>query len=227
MIVFGGLSEQDVQALSHARYNPSTDSWSLISNQSPVSLPRREHVALWTGEEMIVYGGYLNENGARYCRLCPTLYTYYADQDGDTFGDAGRPGTSCDATPPASYTADASDCSDTDGMVWRPPAEVTGLQLGSSMPTEVTWDSQGLASGPGTVYDVVGGHIFLFTGFLDFAAGSCFQTAGSSPFADLLPDPGPSVARWYLARSRNGCGIGTYGSGTSGSSRDAAAPACP
>jgi N-acetylneuraminic acid mutarotase len=227
MIVFGG-SSGGADVLSHLRYNPSTDSWSPISTVSSVSLPRSAHTAVWTGEEMIVYGGTKSQNGARYCRLCPTLYSYYADQDGDTFGDAAHAGSSCDAAAPSGWSSNASDCSDADGGAWGSPGEVSGLQVGLSSPTEVTWDSQSLQSGAGTGYDVVGGYIFATEGFLNYTAGSCLQAGSSSASViDTDPDPGPQVARWYLARARNSCSIGTYGTGSSGSNRNGSIPACP
>jgi N-acetylneuraminic acid mutarotase len=57
MIVWGGWSYPPLTALdSGGRYDPSTDSW------TPTSLvdapnPRSNHTAVWTGDEMIVWGG--------------------------------------------------------------------------------------------------------------------------------------------------------------------------
>ncbi len=39
-----------------------------------------------------------------------TLYTYYADAEGDGFGDAGVSTTSCSVTPPPGYVANNIDC---------------------------------------------------------------------------------------------------------------------
>jgi N-acetylneuraminic acid mutarotase len=54
------------------RYNPASDSWTPTSTVN-VPLARRSHTAVWTGSEMIVWGGfnvelleYLN-TGGRYC----------------------------------------------------------------------------------------------------------------------------------------------------------------
>ena len=45
---------------SGGRYNPNTDSWTPTSTtNAPVA--RYEHTAVWTGSEMIIWGGY---NGA-------------------------------------------------------------------------------------------------------------------------------------------------------------------
>lgn len=59
MIVWGGFagSEQGFgPSNSGGRYNPATDSWSATSSLSAPG-PRVQHVAVWTGTEMIVWGG--------------------------------------------------------------------------------------------------------------------------------------------------------------------------
>ena len=69
MIVWGG----DALTLSKTggRYNPSTDSWMATSTTSAPD-NRDYHTAVWTGSEMIVWGGdndgpvYFN-TGGRYC----------------------------------------------------------------------------------------------------------------------------------------------------------------
>ena len=54
------------------RYNPTTNSWTLISTQSQ-PLPRMFHTAVWTGTEMLVWGGteavdfeLMRNDGGRY-----------------------------------------------------------------------------------------------------------------------------------------------------------------
>src|SRR6185436_11459866 len=39
------------------RYNPSTDTWTPTSTGANVPTARLDHVAVWTGTEMIVWGG--------------------------------------------------------------------------------------------------------------------------------------------------------------------------
>jgi hypothetical protein len=71
MIVWGGCCDAAVRFVSQsfgdgARYNPASDSWSPISTQGAPS-PRRDHVAVWTGREMIVWDGIPSAgDGARY-----------------------------------------------------------------------------------------------------------------------------------------------------------------
>src|SRR5262249_28175457 len=69
MIVWGGFGfvDQTFKFLkTGGRYNPDTDGWTATSTNAPSA--RRLHTAVWTGTEMIVWGGfpgYLN-TGGRY-----------------------------------------------------------------------------------------------------------------------------------------------------------------
>jgi N-acetylneuraminic acid mutarotase len=67
MIVWGGYSNSVGGALNTGgRYNPSTDSWIATSTTNAPS-PRDSHTAVWTGSEMIVWGGTSGDNtGGRY-----------------------------------------------------------------------------------------------------------------------------------------------------------------
>jgi hypothetical protein len=68
MIVWAGADTSYLN--TGGRYNPASDSWSATSTTNPPS-GRASHTAVWTGHEMIVWGGG-NENndfnsGGRYC----------------------------------------------------------------------------------------------------------------------------------------------------------------
>ena len=70
MIVWGGLDyNNSVYVNSGARYDPITDTWSSISSFNAPS-PRSQHVAVWTGSRMIVWGGsgpaVYHSTGGRY-----------------------------------------------------------------------------------------------------------------------------------------------------------------
>jgi hypothetical protein len=58
MIVWGGFTFPPVafQTNTGGRYNPGTDSWVATSLMSPPT-KRYNHTAVWTGNEMIVWGG--------------------------------------------------------------------------------------------------------------------------------------------------------------------------
>lgn len=68
MIVWGGSeSGTGVHFNNGARYNPSTDSWTPTSTANAPT-PRRFHKAVWTGNEMVVWGGMTGDysNGAGF-----------------------------------------------------------------------------------------------------------------------------------------------------------------
>jgi N-acetylneuraminic acid mutarotase len=65
MIVFGGMSSVGTIYGDGSRYDPATDTWSLLS---AVGAPgaRQSQVAVWTGREMVVWGGRADATGGRY-----------------------------------------------------------------------------------------------------------------------------------------------------------------
>ena len=71
------------------------------------------------------------------------------------------------------------------------------------------------------VYEVVTGPV-SDSGTLDFTVGSCVGTSGASPATDFRSAPAQGMVYYYMVKSRNVCGAGTYG--TAG--RDTQ-PACP
>jgi N-acetylneuraminic acid mutarotase len=69
MIVWGGGIEPTLSNLLHAyndggRYNPVTNVWTATSIGPDVPAARWEHTAVWTGTEMIVWGGALADTGS-------------------------------------------------------------------------------------------------------------------------------------------------------------------
>ena len=54
MIVWGGFDGANLN--TGGRYNPSTDSWTATSTTNAPAA-RDDHTAVWTGSEMIVWGG--------------------------------------------------------------------------------------------------------------------------------------------------------------------------
>jgi hypothetical protein len=75
MIVWGGNSGIYPHGLRYfnngGRYNPSTDTWTVTSTTNAPDA-RSGHTAIWTGSEMIVWGGGGNlgvnlNTGGRYC----------------------------------------------------------------------------------------------------------------------------------------------------------------
>src|SRR5437879_12499875 len=65
MIVWGGGSDPNY-LFDGGRYNPLTDTWAITSlTNAPTG--RRDHTAVWTGSEMIVWGG-AERIGSASCR---------------------------------------------------------------------------------------------------------------------------------------------------------------
>ena len=63
MIVWGGLGTNYLN--DGGRYNPTTDTWTAMStNGAPGG--RIYHTAVWTGSEMIVWGGEYYPNATPY-----------------------------------------------------------------------------------------------------------------------------------------------------------------
>jgi N-acetylneuraminic acid mutarotase len=86
MIVWGGLAYNPNQDFNTGgRYNPGTNSWTATST-SNAPTARSLHTAVWTGSEMIVWGGGLN-TGGRYCAQAgpiPTPNPFDFNGDGKT-----------------------------------------------------------------------------------------------------------------------------------------------
>jgi N-acetylneuraminic acid mutarotase len=65
MIVWGGYDGNSATSLNTGgRYNPTTDSWAATSTTNAPEV-RYSHTAVWTGTQMIVWGGY-DSNTANY-----------------------------------------------------------------------------------------------------------------------------------------------------------------
>jgi N-acetylneuraminic acid mutarotase len=77
MIVWGGIHFElgnTYDFNTGGRYNPSTDSWTATSTTGAPDA-RDSHAAVWTGNQMIVWGGYNGSElntGGRYCAATPT-----------------------------------------------------------------------------------------------------------------------------------------------------------
>jgi N-acetylneuraminic acid mutarotase len=64
MIIWGGLDSNGAPINTGAKYNPTTDTWTAVPTTNAPSA-RSYHVAVWTGTEMIIWGGQSN-TGSKY-----------------------------------------------------------------------------------------------------------------------------------------------------------------
>jgi hypothetical protein len=187
---------------------------------------RFSQTAVWTGTEMIVWGG--NESGrssktgGRYCAAsCTSPATWYQDHDGDGHGTASVPQAAC--TQPVGFVATAGDCDDTSAGAWSAPVEVANFNLSGAATTGLTWNGQSAVVGPGVTYDVARGTIGIW------AVGSggevCLAQAITGTATVDAANPTARSGYWYLVRGHNVCATGTYGFRSDGTPRTSGA--CP
>lgn len=119
MIVWGGYYYVTPPLpTSGGRYDPVSDSWTPTSTGTATPGGRWNHTGVWTGTELIAWGGSKGEiwdlwgDGGRYCGSCPT---WYRDADGDGHGSPAETQVSC--TQPVGYVASNDDCNDADSGV--------------------------------------------------------------------------------------------------------------
>lgn len=109
------------------------------------------------------------------------------------------------------------DCFPSDPGTFAAPPEAQDLQVadGGGGSVTISWDSLYPVVGPGVSYDLVTGSVSQLRSDNGFAGAGCLTTGlPDTPFTDSRSGPAPGEAFYYLARGRNGCGVGTYGDGT-------------
>ena len=252
MIVWGGQGTLAPFLNTGGRYAPATDLWTPTSTGADVPSPRNLHTAIWTGTEMIVWGGSVgtgsNTNtGGRYC-ACASA-TWYLDADGDGHGDPATALSSC-APPGGNYVARGDDCDDGSASVSPEAAEVcngadddcnltvddppapafvTALAADKT-DTSASFDWSVVATATG--YDVVkGGLSTLLSSAGDFAVATsaCLANDVAAGPVDDAELPPVEDGFWYLVRALNCGGVGSYDSGGEGqvAPRDAAIALSP
>ena len=142
------------------------------------------------------------------------VVTWYADADGDGYGDAGVFVTAC--TQPAETVADGSDCDDTEATIYPGAAEVCD-EKDDDCDTEVDED----ATDASTWYADTDGDGY---GDADSPAAACSQPAGYVANADDCDDVVANVepcgsgdtddsGRLDLDDKQDGCGCASGGGG--------------
>jgi hypothetical protein len=157
MIVWGGVSTGGITNTG-GRYNPSTDSWTATSTAGAPGA-RDQHTAVWTGSEMIVWGGYngsVLNTGGRYCAQsqAPMAQSAFSRK---THGAAGT------FDIPLPLTGNV-------GVECRSGGASNVYQMIINFMTTVTVDSASVTSGTGSVssFSVSGSQVIVnLTGMIN------------------------------------------------------------
>ncbi len=149
MIVWGGIGGTSGYTNTGGRYSPPTNTWLPTSTGANVPSKRRGHTAVWTGTEMIVWGGYDGINylatGGRYV---PSTDTWAA--------------TSMVADVPAGRVGHTAVWTGTRMIVWGGYDGVIDLNTGSRyVPTTDDWT---VTSTGGNAPSAREGHTAVWTG---------------------------------------------------------------
>lgn len=185
------------------------------------------------------FGGLIDEVGlfSRALSPCEIKAIYDAGSQGKCKGDTDLDGAvdyldNCPTVANASQAnvdgdlaGDPCDCALNDPAASALPGEAGLLQLGMfGNKNRLDWCSAEFSAGPGTRYDVLRGALDEFpvgTGASEF----CVAVAITEPMTSDSDVPAGGEGFWYLVRSRNLCGVGSYGFRSNGAERMSSA--CP
>jgi N-acetylneuraminic acid mutarotase len=217
-----------------ARYDPVADSWTPTSSAGAPTA-RRLHLGVWTGSEMIVWGGSAVSGtlgtGGGYALHQTT------DDDGDGVSECGGDCNDGNASvkPGAAEVCDGLD-NDCDGVRddgIAPPEGSPSLGVSKNGTDAIlAWAPTSGA----TSYDTVeGGVLSLRDSGGSFTSSVLACLANGSPGTSVVASsvPGAGDGLWFLVRGGSCVGPGTYdeGSASQQGSRDAeiaaSANACP
>jgi hypothetical protein len=137
----------------------------------------------------------------------------FTNTDGDTMANCVDPDDDND------LVQDASDCAPLNNTAWGVPTEVSNLQAVDTVPTGLSWAGQNI--GTATQYAIATGTV-TSAGSFSFPAGTCLPTVTTTSTTDTRTAPALGQMYYYLVKSRNVCGAGTWGT----PARDTH-PACP
>jgi N-acetylneuraminic acid mutarotase len=164
MIVWGGCdqSTEFCDVSSGGRYDPLTDSWT-STNFADAPVARMNHTAVWTGSEMIVWGGCsVGSQGNNYCNIQRNDGGVY-----DPIADSWQ----------AMSTAGAPDAREYHGAVWADGVMViwggynlTAINTGGRYdPATNTWQPTSTAGAPSARAN----HSLVWTGSEAIVWGGC------------------------------------------------------
>ena len=89
MIIWGGLNAFGGNFNTGGRYNPSTDSWT-ATRTSGAPVAREFHTAVWTGSEMIIWGG-RSRSRVEHSLIEQFQVSFWIDTNCNSNSNASRP----------------------------------------------------------------------------------------------------------------------------------------
>ena len=181
MIIWGGtVTSFPYSSNTGGRYNPSTDSWTATSTTNPPSA-RVAHTAVWSGNEMIIWGGYFFD-------IYQGTYTYFDtggkyDPNADTWAPTGGYGR---AYHTAVWTG-------SEMIIWGGTDDSTG---GRYNPTTDSWTATSTTNAPTARYD----HTAIWTGTEMIIWGGTHTTGGRENTGGRY---NPSTDTWTTTSTTN------------------------
>jgi N-acetylneuraminic acid mutarotase len=216
MLVWGGTKgPYGFYPNTGGRYDPALDQWTPTTLNN-VPSPRYKHGAVWTGGQMIVWGGFDGAplaSGGIYSALSGVMAMFYRDADADGCGDPGSAIQSY--SQPAGYVTNSLDCNDTNSSVWGIPSEVPSLDFSDS--SSLAWAPPSNPGATNLAYDAI--RSTVAGDFVNGAVCVASDTIGQGATDTAVPQPGQIF--FYLVRADDGCpgGEGPLGSDSSGAPR--------
>jgi N-acetylneuraminic acid mutarotase len=153
MIIWGGTDGSSDRSYLHtgARYTPANNLWTALStNDAPAG--RGFHTAIWTGSEMLIWGGQNNDN--------PNKNDLYAD--GGRYNASGNYWTPITTNgAPTARVGHTAVWTGSEMIIWGGPNTGTDREPGGRFdPASGTWTPTELVGSPGTT----GNHTAVWTG---------------------------------------------------------------
>ncbi len=192
MIIFGGFGGGSTYYNDIGRYNPATNAWNPAVPTGTPPATRQLHTAVWTGTEMLAWGG--NAGGA-------TLRG-----DGGRFNPTTNAWTSIGGVQPAARYSHSAVWTGTEMIIWGGNTGGTATPTGSRYaPSTDSWTATTATGAPpsarffhsavwtGTVMIIWGGSNSTYT-FGMLGDGAAY-TPGATPAWTALPSVNAPIAR--------------------------------
>ncbi len=155
MIIWGGWNGSGAARNYQARggrYDPVTDTWRAV-NMAGAPSPREDHAAIWTGSEMVIWGGMIYESSSQVARQLDSGAAY------DPASDTWRPVSVAGA--PEAREEQVAVWSGTEMLVWGGQHNGVFLQSGARWsPDTDTWTPMATVGAPTARVD----HVAVWTG---------------------------------------------------------------